>query len=56
MNVTPFYGFQFKGEFLNRVDKKVCKEFDGDCYQFAEKYMKFEWFEQSIAAGGLDKT
>jgi hypothetical protein len=34
MNIIPFYGFYFKGKFLNRVDKEVCKEFDGDCYKF----------------------
>jgi hypothetical protein len=51
MDVVPFYGFFYKGGFLNKKDDVVCKDFGGDCYKFAKNYMKFKWFSETIEAG-----
>jgi hypothetical protein len=54
MGVLPFYGFQYMGKFLKKVDHVVCEEFGGDCYQFASKYVRFEWFTESLPASDSD--
>jgi hypothetical protein len=57
MNVVPFYGFQYKGKYLNRDDQDTCREFNGDCYLFVKKYLRLEWFVQTITAEtGLDNA
>jgi len=53
MEILPFYGLYYKGTYLNREDMDVCEEFGGDCYEFAMKYLKFEWLTDSYTAGSL---
>ena len=42
-NTIPFFSVYFKGKILPRLSEEYCSETNGDCYEFHNKYVKFEW-------------
>jgi len=44
METIPFYGFAYKNAKVMRNDPVMCKDFDGDCYKFVNKYLNITWF------------
>ena len=53
MGSIPMYNLMYKGKFLPRKSLEVCGGTDGDCLDFAQKYLKIYW-EQ--ANGYINKT
>ena len=45
MGVLPFIAPYYKGREIRREDNEMCKEFDGDCFKFFEKYIDLKWVE-----------
>lgn len=43
MGIVPFYGLFYKDNPLYLDDQTLCKEFKGNCYKWALKYLKFKW-------------
>jgi hypothetical protein len=40
MGKTPYTLYYYKGEMLPRTSKTLCQETGGDCFKFANKYLK----------------
>ena len=45
MKLLPFIAPYYKGWEIKRKDEIMCKEFDGDCFKFFEKYIDLKWVE-----------
>ena len=45
MKLLPFIATYYKGNEIPRRDETMCKEFDGDCLKFFEKYIDLKWVE-----------
>ena len=43
MKTLPFYSIYYKGNMLKRTDDVHCKETGGDCFEFMNKYLIFNW-------------
>ena len=46
MKSLPFVAPYYNNQIVPRHSMTMCKEFDGDCFQFVKKYKKYEWFNQ----------
>ena len=43
MHTVPFYAPYYKGKEIPLKSFEMCHEFDGDCFKFAKKYLRYEW-------------
>ena len=46
MKTLPFVAPYYKGALVPRTSMKMCGEFGGDCFQFVNKYKKYEWINR----------
>ena len=44
MGILPFYSVLYKGKELQRKDYETCSFQGGDCFNFATKYLKFQFW------------
>ena len=43
MKMIPFVAPYYKGKMVPRQSMDMCKEFEGDCFKFVNKYLKIQW-------------
>jgi len=46
MKTIPFIAPYYKGKEIPRTSMTMCKEFDGDCMQYVQKYLKVKWINE----------
>lgn len=45
MGVNPFMEFIYKSKTLDKYNKDVCKETEGDCFKWINRYLKIQFIE-----------
>ena len=51
MKAIPFHGFYYKNKEVKRNDPVLCKEYEGDCSKFVNKYLKIKWLTLAKTSG-----